>query len=274
MKNILISILMTFGILNAGLIDSVALVVNDEPITLYDIDKKMSNSKISKAQAVSILVDELLYNQELEKNNISVDIFDINSYLEQMAANNNMDLYQFKSIIRQKYPDYSTYEENIKKQLLRQKFVNKVLRGNLKLPTDEDLKIYYDNNMNSFSTASKFHITQYSTKNKRSLLAIQKNPMVNTPDVQRETVVLDQSKLNAKFRYLLNDTKERNFTPIFTANKNFVMIYISKKEDTATQNFNDVKNDIFQKVMSEKEKKYLQEYFEKIKLTADIKVIR
>jgi len=274
MKKLLFAFLITVGILNAGLVNGIAFIVNEEPITLYDIDEKMSEDKISKNQAVGILIDELLYEQELRKNNISVDMFDVNNYLEKLAANNKMDLYQFKSIIKQKYKDFSRYENEIKKQITRQKLVTKALRGNLKVANDDDLKIYYENNLKEFSTASKFHVVQYATKNKASLLAIRKNPMTTMSDVKRNSTVLEHQNLNAKFKYLLNDTQEKNFTPIFTANKAFMMLFITKKEDVITQSFEEVKNKIFQIIMSEKEKKFLQEYFEKLKLTADIKVIR
>ena len=165
-------------------------------------------------------------------------------------------------------------ENEIKKQISRQKLVGKILRGQLKKPTNEDLKIHYDNNLNNFTTASKFHVIQYATKNKKALLAIRKNPMANFAEVKREQVILEDKKLNSKFKYLLNDTKINKFTPIFTANKNFVMLYITKKEGLATQSFESVKNSILEIISSDKEKKYLQEYFEKIKLTADIKVVR
>lgn len=274
MKKLLIAFLITAGVLNAGLVNAIALIINEEPITLYDIDKKRAEKSISKASAVSLLIDEMLYKQELKNKNITVDMFDINNYLERIAASNNMDLYQFKSIIKQKYKNYSVYEDEIRQQISRQKLVSKVLRGNLKKPSDTDLKIYYDNHLNEFSTASTFHVIQYATKNKRALLTLRKNPMANTQGVQRKEVILEQEKLNSKFKYLLNDTKQREFTPIFTANKNFVMLYITKKEGVVTQKFEDVKENILQVILSEKEKKYLQEYFEKLKLTADIKIIR
>ncbi len=41
-----------------------------------------------------------------------------------------------------------------------------------------------------------------------------------------------------------------------------------------TLKFEDVKSKIFNTLMSEREQKFLKEYFEKLKLTADIKVIR
>ncbi len=135
MKKILIAFMMTVGILSAGLVDGIALVVNDEPITLYDIDQKMLESNLSKKDAVSLLIDELLYEQELRKYNIEVDIFDVNNFIEKIAARNKMDLYQFKSIIKQKYKDFARYENKIKKDISRQKLISKVLRGNLKKPT-------------------------------------------------------------------------------------------------------------------------------------------
>ena len=149
-----------------------------------------------------------------------------------------------------------------------------ILRGKLKKPSDTDLKIYYDNNLSQFTTASIFNVIQYATKNKRALLAIQKNPMANFEEVQKDEVVLEQAKLNSKFKFLLNDTKVKNFTPIFTANRSFVMLFITKKEGIETQKFEDIKDNILQIILGQEEKKYLQEYFEKLKLTADIKVVR
>jgi len=274
MKKILIAFVMSVGILSAGLVDGIALVVNEEPITLYDIDKKMQETNLNKKDVVSLLIDELLYEQELRKYNIEVDIFDVNNFIEKIAARNKMDLYQFKSIIKQKYKDFTQYENKIKKDISRQKLISKVLRGNLKEPTDTDLQIYYDNNIKSFSNAAKFHVIQYVTKNKRALLSIQKTPMANFQGVEKTNVVFEQSTLQPKVKYLLNSTNEREFTPIFTANNNFVMLYVSKKEDVEVAKFEDVKGRILQILYDEKQKRYLQDFFEKLKLSADIKAIR
>jgi len=274
MKKIFIAFLMSVGILSAGLVDGIALVVNEEPITLFDIDKKMQSSKLSKKNAVSALIDDLLYEQELRKYNIEVDIFDVNNYIEKIAARNKMDLYQFKSIIKQRYKDFSSYEDKIKKDISRQKLISKVLRGNLKKPTDTDLQIYYDNNLKRFSNASTFHVVQYVTKNKRALLNIKKTPMASFADVQKTNRVFEQATLNPKIKYLLNNTNEREFSAIFTANSNFVMLYITKKEDVAVEKLEDVKERILQILYKDNEKRYLQDFFEKLKLSADIKVIR
>lgn len=274
MKKILIAFLMTLGILNAGLVDGIALVVNDDPITIYDIDKKMQEDRVSKKNAVSMLVDELLYEQQLKKNYVTVDVFDINNYIETLAANNKMDVYQFKSIIKQKYSDYSKYEAKIKKNIQRQKLLAKVLRGKLKKPSDEDLKIHYENNLNTFSTAESFSVVQYASKNKRALLAIKRNPKQDIADVRKQEVVLKSQEVSPQFRFLLNGTNLNEFTPVFTSNKHYVMLYIIKKDGLVVNKFETVKNKIFDIISGENEKQYLEDYFEKLKLTADIRVIK
>jgi parvulin-like peptidyl-prolyl isomerase len=273
-KRVLFTLLATFTISNAEIINGLALTVNDEPITISDINEKMAETNLKKMDAVGLLVDEILYNQELEKQGISVDIFELNNYLEKIAASNGMDLYAFKSIIRQKNKSYDEFEAQTKKELLKRKLIDKLVRGNLAIATEEDLKIYYNNNQNMFTTASAIEVTQYASKNKRALITIAQNPMATFKDVVKKDFVLEQDKLNPQLKFLLNDTKNGTFTPIFTADRNFVMFYVKKKIGVTTLKFEDVKSKIFNTLMSEREQKFLKEYFEKLKLTADIKVIR
>ena len=99
MYKLFLTLLVSSGISFAGMVNGVALTVNDEPITLYDIDKTMSTNKISKNEAVGLLIDKTLYEQAVKENNISADIFDVNNYIEKLANANGMDLYSFKAIV-------------------------------------------------------------------------------------------------------------------------------------------------------------------------------
>ena len=113
MNKIILSILFCTVSLYAGLINAIAITVNDTPITLLDIDNEMLAKKVTKDQAVSILIDKILYEQELENNGISVDIFDLDNYIEKLAANNKMNVLDFKSLVRQEQ-NYGAFKENIK----------------------------------------------------------------------------------------------------------------------------------------------------------------
>ena len=274
MKKLLLALLLSISFSNAGTIDAIALVVNDDPITLYDIEKRKFEKNLPKSKAVSELVDEALYNQLISKHNITADIFDVNNHLEKIAASNGMDIYTFKSIIKQKYKDYGKYEEQTRNLILRQKLTQKLVRGNLKVAEEEDLKIYYENNATKFQMASNVKAVQYASKSKADLNQIRKNPMGNIPGISKTAVELNQSNLNPQLRYIINETKINQFTPIFTSNKQFVSLLISEKENQQTIAFEDVKDRIFNIVMQDREKKYLKDHFEKLKLSADIKVIR
>lgn len=273
-KRIALGLMLSMSTSYAGTLDAIALVVNDEPITVLDIEDKMQTTKLKKAAAVSELIDEVLFNQEVEKQNITADIFDINAHLERIAQANGMDLYTFKSIIKQKYKDYDAFEQNTRQQVLKQKLVQKIVRGNLKIADDTDLRIYYNNNKNIFKSSDKIHAVQYTSKSKKDLLGVLRNPMSTNANVILTPVVLEQKQLNTQLKFLLNDTPINSFTPIFTASKQYVSLLVKQKEGESVLPFESVKEKIFNVVMAEREKNYLKEFFEKLKLTADIKIVR
>lgn len=258
----------------AGLVNGIALTVNEEPITLYDIDKVVKQKGLNKNEAVSLLIDELLYKQQLKTYNIDVDIFEIEEYIKRLAAANNMDIYSFKSLIRQKYPNYNKFEEEIKENILRQKLIEKVVKGQLKVASEEDIKLFYENNKKRFTSYGTVKAVEYSSANKNSIHATRNNPMLVLKDVQIQRVDLDMNRLNPKLKFLVNDTKIDSFTEVFISNKKFITLLILKKSNLVTTPLSKAKNKIFMEIMSEREKKYLKEYFDKQKLTADIKIIR
>ncbi|RLA81249.1 MAG: peptidyl-prolyl cis-trans isomerase, partial [Epsilonproteobacteria bacterium] len=82
MKIYILGLLTSFTFVYAGIVNGIAITVNNTPITLYDIDNTMETKKLSKQKAVDILIDEKIYEQELKSKNISIDIFDVDNYIE------------------------------------------------------------------------------------------------------------------------------------------------------------------------------------------------
>ena len=274
MYKLFLTLLVSSGISFAGMANGIALTVNDEPITLYDIDKTMSTNKISKNEAVGLLIDKTLYEQAVKENNISADIFDVNNYIEKLANANGMDLYSFKAVVKQKYGNYEDFENEAKDAVTRQKLVQKIVKGQLAVATQEDMELYYEKNKAQFSSSKTYEVTQYTSKNKASLISTINSPMLIPTDVEKAPIKLGVENLQPQIQFLLNETKINSFTPIFTANKQYVSLFVIKKEGTAILDFESVKAKIFNDIMTTREKKYLKDYFEKEKLTADIKIVR
>ena len=274
MYKLFLALLVSSGLSFASMVNGVAITVNDEPITLYDIEKVMATNKISKNEAAGLLIDKALYEQSVAQNNVSADVFDVNEYIEKLANANGMDLYTFKSIIKQKYPDYSVFENEAKNIVIRQKLVQKIVKGQLTVASQEDMELYYEKNKEKYSSSKFYEVTQYTSKNKASLIAALNNPMVIAADVERTQIKLSADNLQPQMQFMLNETKTNSFSPIFTANKQFISLFVVRKEGTTTLGFETVKAKIFNDIMTSREKKYLKDYFEKEKLTADIKIVR
>jgi len=274
MNKLFLSLLLSTSLSFAAVVNGIAITVNDTPITLYDIEKTAQVNNINKNEAVSMLIDKALYEQLVKKHNITADVFDVNEYVEKLAATNNMDVYTFKSVIKQKYPNYAIFENEAKEAVLRQKLIQKIVKGQLNIANEEDMQLYYENNKEQFTTASNFEIVKYSSTNKASLISALKSPLLVPQDVEREPASLDSSNINPQLQYLLTETKVNTFTPIFTADKRYNAIFITKKSGQTALAYENVKGKIFNDLMKLREKKYLKEYFEKEKLTADIKIVR
>jgi hypothetical protein len=273
MKKYLVGFLLSLGIANAGLVNGVAVVVNDEPITLYDIDLKMQEKGLNKNDAVKNLIEEVLYEQQIAKENISVDIFEVDEYISKLAAQNRMSLLEFKSVIRQQQ-DYQQFVNDIKKRLTHQELVKKVARGNIKVATENDIKIYYENNQQQFTFAENIDVIAYVSKSKEALAKIQNGGKADKNLVKTQSITFKNSELTPKVRFILNNTGVNQFSNIFAQSGNYNLFLVKNKSDIQTLPITAVKEKIFQVIMQKREQDYLEEYFETLKITADIKVYR
>ncbi len=274
MYKLLISLLLGSTLSLAGVVNGIALTVNGEPITLYDIEKTVSKEGLSKGKAVNKLVDEILFDQLVQEHNISADVLEVNNYIEKLAASKGMDVYSFKSIIKQQFSDYEEFEKQAKEAVIREKLISKVVKGNIKIASTEDMKLYYENNIHKYKAAKTIDVVQYSSKSRQALLKTKSNPLLVSKKVAKNEVSLDTKRLNPQMLYILNQTKKGSFTPIFTANSAFNTLFVKDKKGVTNLEFNTVKDQIFREIMTQREKKFLKNLFEKQRLTADIKILR
>jgi hypothetical protein len=273
MKKIILLITLLFSLATAGLVDAIAIIVNDTPITLKDIDDTIQNKNLTKIQAVEMLVDKILYENELKKHNIAVDIFDIDNQIALIAKQNNMNLIDFKTAVKQQQ-DYEQFKEQIKKQLIHQKLVVAIAKGKLNIATKDDIQIYYNAHKQEYKIAKTIEAVIYMSKNKQALEIQKLNPMQQNDQISTQAITLEQNKLPPQLKYIINLTPQNQFSSIFVQNRQYNMFFIKNKKDIKTMQLKDVQDKIFQAIMKQRENKYLKEYFDTIKLTADIKVLR
>lgn len=261
-------------VLNAGTVDGVALTVNGKVITMYEIVKLSEQKKISRQDAVELLVEKKLEEAELAKQNVKVDDFDVQRKIEQIAASNGLSLLAFKDALSARLINYEDYKNEIRNKMAKERFFQKITYQKFTPVDEKDLKLYFENNKAEFATPAKIEVLQYSAKDKNALEKAVLSPMANEPSVAKEEVIIETKALDASLLYILKNTKDGSFTQIMPVKDRFVSFYIKDKKEFGTPEFESVKNEVAEKFASKKEESAIKDYFEKVKASAKIKVIR
>ena len=273
MKKLLLAIIFS-GYIFANMVDGIAIIVNNEPITIFDIVKTSRILNISRQKAAQILIEQKLQDAEIKRLGISVDEFDLEDAIEKFAKERGLSVDELKNIITQKGLSWQEYKENFKKELLKRKFYEHIVSKNLSKPTDEEIYNYYKENIDKFSIPKYVEIIKYISKDKSALEKIKSNPLATVNGVESDSERVDVSKISPKFAYLLQSTKEGSFTPIIPFSDKYLLIFVQKKIGNEPLKFEEVKNGVIADMMNKKREKAIKDYLAKLKAKAKIKIIR
>ncbi len=259
---------------SASTVDGISLIINKEPITLYDIHKYATRFNLSKKESLDILVRQKLEDSEIKKLGLSTDNFEVDQYIENLAISNNMSQYDFLNMLRSKNVDVNEYKEDLKSKLKRDKLYKKIISAKMQQLGDDELQTYYAQNQGEFSQASAFDVTIYTSAEQQTLQNIMQSPMSPQNGVELKEAKFEADKIDPKLAQLLNKTAENAFSNLVRSEQNFVMFFVKKKYDLKLVSFEEAKNYIYGKLAQSKEQKAIEEYFEKLKASANIQVVR
>ncbi len=151
MKKLLLALLIAFNfnIANAQK-QSVVAVVNDEPITNLDIQKRVDllvkssgisvDSKTSKMMHDHVmygLIDEKLVAHEAKDKKVEIDEADINFAMNSIAEKNGVSLANLEDFLSKRGINYSVLEEQIKSQLILNKYMRTMIAPKISVSDKE-----------------------------------------------------------------------------------------------------------------------------------------
>ncbi len=275
---ILLKILVLFTFMTtfsyAGLVNAISVIINNEPITLYEIYKYSNKYQISTQKALDILIRQKLEDAEILKQNITVNNFEVENYIKKLATRNGISEFQFLQMLKDKGIKLSDYKKDVKKKIEQKKLYGKIFASKKIRITPKEIKKYYEANKNQFVRAKGFEAVAYESPSKKSLEKIKQNPMLSIPDVKAKQVKFQSGSMDKGLESLLNQTKSGDFTPAFKIGSGYTMFYLKAKDGIETMPFDKVKEGIYSFLSSQKEKAAIDDYFEKIKSGASIQVLR
>ena len=171
-KIILIASFVGSAFAEGKFIDGISLIVNNEPITTYEIQKYKNTLHISTNRAIDLLIQKKVEDREIKLSDIRVDSYDVEEEMKKIANQNRLSLDEFKEILKQKGIDLNEYEEELKNRIKREKLYKKIASSKIRKATEDELRRYYKNNPQEFSIPQKIDIIEYSSPNKEELLTL------------------------------------------------------------------------------------------------------
>jgi peptidyl-prolyl cis-trans isomerase SurA len=185
MKRLLITALVLAPLAaSAELVDRIAAVVNNDVITLSDVEARigpdlnrlrMEPDATKRAElrstlvkrGLDLLIGEKLMEAQVRELNIEVADSEIEMGMEDVKKQNNISGEQFEQLLAQEGYTVASYKAFMRKHLARLKLVNLKVRSKVKI-SDEDLKAEYarwsHDEANEFEVHARHILVQVAAK--------------------------------------------------------------------------------------------------------------
>lgn len=271
---ILSSLLFTFAL--SAPIGGVAVLVKNSPITLYEVTQEMKLSGTDATKSADALIRKKLEQLEAQEKKIVVTASEVKEEMERMAKQNNLTIEQFLDAMKTaRGIDESALKAKIEESIRGQKLYSSIAMSKMAQPTPAEEAEYYQLHLDEFSHPDSYDVTIYVANSAQTLQAKIEDPMRDVPNISTKDEKIPAKNINPQLAQILNKIEVGKFGPVLPNGKeSFMSFYMKDKENLVTENLDTVRPQIANMIMGEKRNQVLNDYFTRLRLSADIKVIR
>ncbi|PPB56663.1 SurA N-terminal domain-containing protein [Campylobacter hyointestinalis] len=275
MKKIAFSTVFLFSLASADYVNGIIATVENQPITNYELNTVMKKMNIDNQKALNLLIRERLEDAQIVALNITVNGFEVESKIEQLAKANGMDKATFKEALTSRGIDYNAFKQNVEKNLKKEKLYARILNNPSQNITLENAKKFYEANPGMFAQFDTINVARYSSNSRQNLETVVKSPMSMPSGVSIENLSLTSKNLNPQLRYIFINSKDKTFTPIFQIAANeFEMFYIVSREGSYLPDFASVEQQVVNAMASQEQEIAVADYFNKLRVKANIEILK
>jgi len=262
--------------LNAQMVDGVPIVVKGNAITLLEITNFMASSKMGVKQTTDVLIRKKLEEAEAKERAIVVSSEEVYDDIKQRAAKNKMTVSAFYDAVRESNGLTSTeLKEQIKEQIMSQKLYAAIANEKMSEPTSDEIADYFELHKAEFTHPGAFTVIVHVAKDQARLQEKIDNPMFYSPDIEMSEQVLEYDKISPKLAALLENTPLNKYTEVVPDGRGKYMSFYMKAVQSAEEaGVEGAKNQIISAIMASKREQVLTDYFARLRLSAEIKMIR
>ncbi len=269
-KLVLLGCIALITLSHATMIDGIAFVVEDEPVTVAELRAVQKQMNVSKEEATSLLVQDRL--QKSAMKDISIAETDIDAKIESIATQNNLTVPKMQEILKEQGTEWSKYRSSVKEAMKKEKFYQENIARSIPSPSEDELKIFYANHKNEFTIPSSISMIEYSAPSEEAMKKFLQTK--NTKGIKSSPVTKSTKDLNPALLGSILQTQDGSFTRPLNAGDRFVSYKVLSKQGQADMPFEAAKGAVSARWRQQQQGKALKDYFEKLKTNADIQIIR
>jgi len=257
-------------------IGGVSILVKNSPITLYEVEQEMKQSGTSAKQSADTLIRKKLEQLDAQEKKITVTPAEIQDEISRMAAQNNLSVEQYYNAMQTvRGVSEKDLKAKVEENVRGQKLYQSIAFAKMAQPSAEEEAEYYQLHLDDFSRPESFEVTSYFSPSQEALQAKISDPMRNIDGIQTKDETLTYSAIPPQLAQILNKIPVGQFGPILPNSKNgFMAFYMKDKLNVVTESLDSIRPEIDNAILSEKRNQVLNDYFTRLRLNADIKVLR
>ncbi len=182
--NVFVVVILLFSVFcnisSAEILDRIVAIVNEDIITLSELDKalkpyyieleKTSYSDEKKESIIQKLhkdmlekmVEFTLIEQEAERLNIKVSDAELQASIERILNKDDVSEEELIASLLKEKITFEEYKNDLRSQILQPKLINRVIRSNV-IITNEEIKEYYDQHEDEYSGSKKYYLRNILT---------------------------------------------------------------------------------------------------------------
>ena len=260
--------------LQAGMINAIAIIVGDKPITLYEIDVVMQNHRLSENEAAEFLVQRALQQIEIERLGIEVSAQEVDEQLERFARQNGLNKAQLQDMVESQGINFAQYRQEFEDNVKNRKLFERVSASRVTRPSSQALQIYYQNNIEDFKIFETAQIIQYVADSEAVLQNFMSDPFASDEGILRDRQEVNSRDLSQNLSYMIDNTPNQSFTPIVEVGGRYVAIYVESKSSQRPRDFEEVQDKVLQSFRESQQEETIKQHFQKVRANTDIKIIR
>ena len=259
------------GFAEAKVLNGIGIIVEDEPITTAEIRAVQQSMRISKQKAIDLLIQSSL--QKSVSKDIHVSDDEIDGKIEQISAINKISIKKMQQILKKQGMKWYDYRQRVKTEIKKQKFYQSNIAPLIPIPGEDQLKLFYKKNKKLFKVPTSITMTEYSAASMSQLKSFASTKKM-TQGIRSRTVTKRERDLTPQLFSMAISTPVGGFLQPMNAGNQFVMYKIKSKSGAKILDYEKARNGVIQAWKHKQRKQATEDYFKKLKTSANIVYVR